>query len=67
MSEKKISIKAYIAKYFDPDGAPCERTVRRWCERQEIKATKIGARWYVIVDNKPEKVVSSLVAKVLAA
>lgn len=66
MAKKKISIKAYIAKNFDPDGAPCERTVRRWCERQDIRAKKIGGRWYILEDQE-EQTVNPLVAKVLSA
>ena len=28
-------------------GIGCERTVRRMCERGQIKAAKVGGRWHI--------------------
>lgn len=28
-------------------GIGCDRTIRRMCERGQIKAAKVGGRWYI--------------------
>lgn len=60
---KKITINEYRQREFAEGSAPTERTVRNWCQDQEIPAKKLGGKWYILVE---EKKVNPLVAKVLA-
>ena len=64
--KKLISIEGYINKEFDPDGAPSPITVRRWCNKGEIPARKIGGQWYIERNDQIQTTGNPLVDKVLA-
>ena len=63
---KKQSIKEFIDENFTPGSAPSPITVRRWCEKGEIKATRLAGRWWVIVDDSIQATGNELIDRVLA-
>lgn len=66
---KLLSLEKWISSRFDDP--PSLRTARRWCEKGEIPAKKIGKCWFVDstkeIQQSSNKSVDELVNRVLQA
>lgn len=66
---KLVSLKDWLESRFEKP--PSLRTARRWCEKQEIPAKKIGRDWFVDptkeMQQSGNKSVDDLVNNVLKA
>lgn len=64
---KKVTIKKWIEREFEPKSAPDERTVRRWCASGVLPAVQIGKTWYIYQDLADTATGNDLADQVLKA
>lgn len=63
--ERLMPISEWRDKRFTTP--PDKRTIQKWCEKGEVPAKKIGAKWYIIVNEELNQTGDPLVDQVLSA
>lgn len=44
---KLIDVHEFLDTYYSERSRPSARTVRNWCEKQQLPARQIGGKWFI--------------------